>query len=180
MNNSADGGRKDLEYPMDGFTLDTRVRIMPMLAPALCLGQIDTLRRARNYRPRWFSTPHNSDSGMPTLGARASYEEQIQLEPGSWWWGWKVNNPAVLAFQVTEEETGRKFCVDLQTPSYLTQAPNTWFCPNLLASPWLILSPGLLNLEVHSTSNSQQTVQLVLMFAEPVCAIERSVDPCRM
>jgi hypothetical protein len=168
-----------LPPPVDGFTLDCKFRIMPGLSGALLLGQLDLLRRGRNFRPRWFAFPHPAASSVvPVLAAREAFEEQFRVEPGSWWWGWKCSSSSV-AIQITEEETGRKFCSDFQVPNYHRSAPGTWFSPNLLTEPWLILDPGLLNVEMHSTSDSQITVQLVLMFSEPVCAVERGVDPCR-
>jgi hypothetical protein len=107
-------------------------------------------------------------------------EEQIQVPEGSVWWGW--NYSGAFAFQVTEEETGRKFSVDYQVPGYYKSAPNGRFTPNgILTAPWTIAAPGLINVELYSTSISIQTVQLVLMFAEPVaCGLGRSISPCSL
>lgn len=176
--------------PVDGFTLDPLVRPLPQTYPALSLSAIDLLRQASNYRPRWYVVPVRAGDPPVVLAARQTYECQLQIVAGSWWWGWQADVPLLGAlnrpfgFNVTEESTGRRFASDLAR----VNAAGAFGLPftgwglkhpiNFLAEPWLVLEPGLLNVELYSVLTIDITPQFILMFAEPSCAGVREVQPC--
>ena len=186
--------------PVDGFTLDPTLRPLVHTAGALQVSVIEELRQAHNFRPRWHVIP-SVGAGLPfTLPAREMREYQIRVEPGSWWWGWQAaafGPGAPFSFNVTEESTGRKLCSDLKLAYmdfWLDMSPfpggflpfftvrRMKYAVNFLGEPWLILEPGLLNVEIYNVAAngfaSACQPQVILMMAEPVCAAVREMNPC--
>jgi hypothetical protein len=167
---------------VDGFTLDQGFRNMPFEYPALALGQIELLRKARNLRPKWYQFPTlTGTNAFPSIGARGSYEKQIRVLSGSWLWAYTMFG--AFSFQVTEQATNRKYAFDYE----LTQTavggqfgavPGVKSRLCMIGEPWLILDPGLVNVELYDTTAALNMQELVLWFAEPVCAIEREFNPC--
>jgi hypothetical protein len=175
-----------IEQVVDGFTLDQGFTELPFTLPALVTGQLETLRRAVNLRPRWYQFPtvDPTVAVFPTLGLRGNYEKQFRVEPGSWLWGYTAFGP--FSFSVWEEETGRRFSFDfLQAQDagagLSTRIPGVRSRLAVLGEPWVILKPGLVNVELYAVAPALGAVtaqELVLWFAEPVCAVEREMSPC--
>jgi hypothetical protein len=76
---------------VDGFTLDQGFRNMPFEYPALAMGQLELLRKAHNFRPKWYQFPTlDGTNAFPSIGARRQYEKQVRVQPGSWFWGFTM------------------------------------------------------------------------------------------
>lgn len=169
---------------VDGFTLDQGFRNMPFEYPALALGQLEVLRKARNLRPKWYQFPTlDGSTAFPTIGARGSFERQVRVMAGSWFWGYTMFG--AFAWQVTEQATGRRFSFDYQLTQNSVGANFGMMAPvrsrlAMLGEPWLILHPGMLNVELYDTTAVVNTQELVLYMAEPVCSVEREMDPCSL
>lgn len=171
---------------VDGFTLDQGFTETPWTYPALVTGQLEVLRRAVNLRPRWYQFPtvDPTVAAFPTLGLRGNFEKQIRVEPGSWLWGYAATG--TFSFSVWEEETGRRFAFDFlraqnAVAGLMTGVPGVRSRMAVLGEPWVILEPGLLNVELYAVEPAPPAVtaqELVLWFAEPVCAVEREMSPC--
>lgn len=168
---------------VDGFTLDQGWRNMPFEYPALALGQLELLRKAANLRPKWYQFPTLDGSvSYPTIGQRRQYERQIRVTAGSWLWGYTMFG--AFSFNIMEQSTGRKFAFDFVLTQNAGAArfgvmPGTKYNIAMIGEPWLILEPGLVNVELYDTTGlAGQMQELVLHFAEPVCAVEREVDQC--
>lgn len=167
---------------VDGFTLDQGFRMMPFEYPALALGQLELLRKARNMRPKWYQFPTlDGSQAFPTIGARQQFEKQIRVQPGAWLYGFTMFG--AFSWQVTEQATGRKLFYDYEltqdsAAAQFTPVPGVKSRLCLIGEPWLILSPALLNVELYDTTAGVNVQELVLYFAEPVCAVEREMDVC--
>jgi hypothetical protein len=172
-----------LNTPMDGFTLNPATRYWPGQFFPGALAQMEILRRANLYRPRWFVVPDDFNQPIPPYG---TLEYQIKVGPASYLWGYRFVNlgpppereelaPADIYIQITDSCTGiglfSEFVNGSASALYQTapQRRGAQF-PYLLPQPRLILEPGLVNVEMSSTSAEEVTCQLTLLFAEP-CSI---------
>jgi hypothetical protein len=169
---------------VDGFTLDQGFVNLPFTYPALALGQLETLRKAVNMRPKWYQFPTlESGQTVPQIGARKQYERQIRVTPGSWLYGYKAFG--AFSFNITEQATGRKYAFDYRlsqdaVAAQLGALATVRYQFTLIGEPWVILNPALVNVELYDTTATVTTQELVLYFAEPVCAVQREMTPCSL
>ena len=169
---------------VDGFSLDQGFRNMPFEYPALVLGQLEVLRKARNIRPKWYQFPTlDGTTAFPTIHARGAFERQVRVTGGSWFWGYTMFG--AFSWQVTEQATGRRFSFDYGLTQNSVGANFGMVAPvksrlAMIGEPWLILHPGMLNVELYDVTGAENVQELVLYMAEPVCSVEREMDACSL
>lgn len=171
-----------LKTPMDGFTLDPTIRYLPNRYTPGALGQMDVLRRANGYRPRWFLVP--DDFNQP-LAAYSTLEYQIQVAGGSYLWGLLFTQtnaafvevaPTSVVFQITEACNGLALFDDFVSGSAFSHfqaaaLPRGMAPVQPLTQPRLFLEPGTVNVEMCNLGAVTVNCQLLLLFAEPITLI---------
>ena len=167
-----------LNMPMDGFTLNPNIRYYPNQFFPGALSQMDVLRRANLYRPRWFVIPDDYNQPIPAYG---TLEYQIKCGPESYLWGYRFVQvdsefvevaPSNIYIKLTDSCTGiplfSEFVGGAHASFYqTTSVPTLIQAPYLLTQPRLILEPGLVNVEMSSTSSAAVYCQLAVLIAEP-------------
>jgi hypothetical protein len=169
---------------MDGFTLNPSIRYRPNWYFPMALGQLDILRRANTYRPKWYALPDEFNTPIP---ARETREFQIRLTPGSYVWGLLANQfiPLDIRFpnysktqptfcmKITDSCTGIGFWEDFVKAAAFSGEQATqgdyrnMMLPHLLTQPRLIMEPGLLAVEIANVDATDLTCQLLILAAEP-------------
>jgi len=173
------------DHILDGFALNLNIRYLPYHYPAACLGQSGVLRRANLYRARWIVQP--DDANTP-IAAYDTFEGQVQVMPGSYLWGFQLNQldalfalvaAADVIFQITDACTGVPLLSDYGSGAGFSSfgaALGVDFhggvAPHLLTQPRLIMAPGLLNVEIANRAVTAMRCQLLLFFAEPCVVLE--------
>jgi hypothetical protein len=170
----------------------------------LALSQLEPFRRAKGYRPHWYTVP-DADS-LGAIPDYATIEEQLRIAPGSWLWGLSVAlitsvlppfpffaiDPSVLIMvQVTDGETGLKLFSDFVAAGFIWNQvfgfpPYQWLDNSLhiLSQPRPIVEPGFVNVEISSLNvvgpgtMPIAKVQLVLYCMEPAIVIEDQLTEC--
>ena len=168
---------------IDGFSLNAGLLYLPKRFFPSALAQLDVLRRATSYRPRWYCVP--DDFSQP-IAAYDTLQYQIQVVPGSYLLAtnWTVLDRGAelsdLYIQITDSCTEIPLGSDFMAGSAFRPSGATQLWPRLLAQPRLILEPGLINVEIANTQSSSRQCQLLLHFAEPCQEIldETGIPPC--
>lgn len=171
---------RQLNQIVDGFTYNNFFRELPVRLYEAQLGQMDVLRRANNYRPRWYVAPDNLND---PITAYETFEMQIRITPRSYLWGftffsfdaaggYEPQFGGDVLVSVTEACNGVAMFSEFATAAGLQglqrRGSNTGVNnPNLLMQPRLILEPGLVNVEISNRLGTDQYCQLVLFCAEP-------------
>jgi len=168
---------------VDGFTYRPDLVYNPSSPFIMGVGQLDTLRRAANYRPRWYTLPE--EKNLP-IAAFDTSREQIHLIPGSLIWGMMMTDgideappavappptPSVNQFRIFDEQASIAFQSDFRC--FLTNQGVI-----VLAEPLLIVGDGLLNVEITNVSpHNANSPQLVLLVAEPCAPMEMHSTEC--
>lgn len=177
---------------VDGFSYNTQLLYLPQRYFPNALAELDILRRANNYRPRWFVIP--DDIGVP-IAPFDTYYYQIEVADGSYCWGYQFasvsatdqsNNPAAttasdLCIEVTDSCTGIPLFQDFANGLGMHSDFSSRAVPILLSRPRLILAPGLVNVEIANRTANNITCQLLIMFAEPCRLVdEKSLERGRV
>lgn len=171
-----------LNIPQDGFTLNPATRLLPNRYMAGALGQMDVLRRANSYRPRWFLVP--DDINQP-LQPYSTIEYQISVSGGAYLWGLRFIQlnaasvevaPTGVVFQITEACNGLALFDDFVSGSAFStfQAaalPRGMEAVYPIVQPRLFLEPGNVNVEMCNLGAAVQNCQLLLLFAEPITLV---------
>jgi hypothetical protein len=159
-----------LPYPiLDGFRLKTLLRCN-LTFGALAIEQFNALRRVRAFRSKGWTVPNDTQSQL--IPAFGSYEYQVEMKPGSAIWGYTFtgNADGTDSFQV------RETCTDVPLFSEsVTKQPET---AELLGAPivsrqqflsglLVVPAPGLLHVEIATTSSEPRAIQLILWGGEP-------------
>jgi hypothetical protein len=130
------------------------------------IDRIQTLRDAGGYAPRWAVVPDESRVAIP---ARRTYEAQLWLPPGSILWAVRgvSEQPEGFRLQVTDAGTGERF---FQTPMRFDPAASDAIPGqlHLLTEPRQVLEPGLVTVQVTNLSASDNDVQVILCYAQPL------------
>ena len=176
----------------DAFSINPFTIAVPYVYYPGALAQMDTLRRANTYRPRWYCIP--DDFNQP-LQPYETLEYQIKVTGGSYLWGirfvqyddsdvsgrenWAAMAPDNVVIQVTEACTGIELFREFISPQgFAFFQPGAGFrgmaLPHLLTQPRLFLEPGDINVEMCNLSGLTQRCQLILHFAEPANIVEES------
>lgn len=175
-----------LPQVVDGFTYNTQLLYLPNRYFPNALAQLDILRRAANYRPRWFCVPE--DIGQP-IQPYDTYYYQIEVAADSYLWGYSFAsvsalNPAGapaettaadLLIQAVDSCTGVPLFQDFANGGGNHSNFSSRANPILLTQPRLILNPGLVNVEISNRTANTITCQFLLHFAEP-CRIITEED----
>ena len=167
---------------MDGFTLNPSIRYRPNWYFPMALGQLDILRRANTYRPKWYALPDEFNTPIPAYETR---EFQIRLTPGSYVWGLLANQfepdnqtpytkiQPTFCIKITDSCTGIGFWEDFVKAAAFSGEQATagdyrnMMLPHLLTQPRLIMEPGLLAVEIANPDATDLTCQLLILSAEP-------------
>lgn len=170
---------------VDGFMWNTNLLILPNRFGPDALMELEILRRAHNYRARWWCIP--DDEGQP-IAAYDTFQFQVEVSPGSYLWGMMfamtpgedVAPPAPpvtnMLASVVDSCTGIPLFNDFLNCGNLAPTFNSKLLPVIMTKPRLILAPGLVNVEIANRTNAAMTCQLLLMFAEPCRVFEEEVD----
>jgi hypothetical protein len=181
-----------LKQVVDGFTYNCSLLYLPNRFFPNALAHLDILRRAANYRPRWFVIPDDIDQPIQPYD---TLYYQFYVPGGSYLWGWSFactkatdpnGNPATastssLAIQAVDSCTGIPLFQDFANagqPGNLNGSTTSDFSarcsPILLTEPRLILDPGLVNVQIANLTGNTITCQLLLQFAEPCRTIDEA------
>lgn len=172
------GGRTLLKQIVDGFSYNSSLLWLPLRFFPNCLVQLDILRRAANYRPRWFVVP--DDLGQP-IQPYDTFYYQIAVNPGSYLWGYMFSSISATApgggstpttasdllIQAVDACTGVALNMDFINGGGAHSNFNSRMVPILLTQPRAILEPGLVNCEISNRTANTITCQLIMLFAEP-------------
>ena len=173
----------------DGFSLNAGLLYLPKRFFPNALAQLDVLRRAANYRPRWYCVP---DDFNEPIAAYDTLQYQIRVTPGSYLWGlnWTVlptEDPRVdealisdLYVQITDSCSEIPLFNDFVCGAALRPSGATQLWPRILGQPRLIIEPALVNVEIANTRSHSRQCQLLLHFAEPceVITKETGIPAC--
>lgn len=173
-----------IQIPVDGFTLNPAMRLFPYDYSAGALAQMDVLRRAATYRPRWYCVPDDFNQPIP---AYTTLEYQIKVSAGSYLWGWRFLQfnsttwaqvaPTGVVVKITEVCTGipimREF-VEGSAYAQYNASPQTRgiVLPSMLTQPRLLLEPGDVSVEMCNLTSAVVYCQMLLHCAETCEVIE--------
>jgi hypothetical protein len=176
---------------VDGFTFNSRCIHTSSYFQGV-LSQLEPLRRANGYRMRMYGVP---DVQNLPIGPFESVEYQIRCQPGSYLWGLNFYASQGPDAPDSEAPTNSVRIVDSCTELPLQDKPalGTIFTGTqvggslqqfglgqnrgqiLLPQPYLVSSPGFLNVEITNGSSFNSTCQLLMCFAEP-CINEQELE----
>lgn len=167
-----------LKQIVDAFSYNTSLLWLPLRFYPNCLVQLDILRRAANYRPRWFVIPDDLDQPIQPYD---TFYYQVNVNPGSYLWGYMFSSisatapgggpvattAADLLVQAVDACTGVGLFMDFINAAAAHANFNSRMGPVLLTQPRPVLEPGLVNCEISNKTANTITCQLLLLFAEP-------------
>jgi hypothetical protein len=173
-----------LKQIVDGFSYNANLLWLPNRFFPNALAQMDVLRRAVNYRARWFVVPDDIDQPI------APYDTlfyQFQVASGSLFWGWSFasisatnagspteTSASDLLLQLVDNCTGQPLFEDYGNAGGLSSNGNAWCFPNLLTQPRLIIGPGTVEAKIANRTANTITCQWLLHFAEPCRIIDET------
>ena len=166
-----------LAQVVDGFTYNTQLLYLPNRYFPNALAQLDILRRAANYRPRWFCVPDDIDQPIQPYD---TLYYQIEMAANSYLWGYSfasisavppgggsiATTAADLLIQAVDSCTGVPLFQDFANGGGNHSNFSSRALPIILTQPKLILNPGLVNVEISNRTPNTITCQLLLHFAE--------------
>lgn len=156
------------ELPVvDGFTYSLRRLFDPGWFEPMALGQLEALRKAGAYRPRWYAFPQDWES--LSIPAYTTVEQQVRMTPGAYLWGFAGNLPANVYLKVVEGDTGIPLFSDFMSSDSVSVTFDSYRRPILLTQPRLITGPGWINVEIANSNGFPpiRDVQLVFFTVEP-------------
>jgi len=127
------------------------------------------LDRAGSYEPRILAVPKASDVD---IAARSTYEEQLNIEPGSWLWALSGSSDETAGFkaQITDMQTGANLAskpINYRNCTGQGSASGVTNPLHILSRPRLILEPGLVAVQIINLATVQNKIQLCLWSAVP-------------
>ncbi len=167
-----------LKQVVDGFSYNTMFLWLYCRFFPNALAQLDVLRRAANFRTRWWVIPDDIDQPIQPYD---TLYFQCEISAGSYLWGGgfcsvKALNPAGdptettasdLLIQVVDACTGIPLFQDFCNGGGFRSNFSARMLPQfILSQPRLILEPGLVNVEISNRTGNTITCQLLLHFAE--------------
>lgn len=166
-----------IKQVVDGFSYNTMFQWLYCRYFPNALAQLDVLRRAANYRARWWVVPQ--DIGQP-IQPYDTYYEEVEVSSGSYFWGYMFKSvsatdptgePAAtsasdILLQAVDSCTGIPLFQDFANGGGNSSNFNARMLPILLSQPRLILEPGLVNVELANRTGNTITCQWLLHFAE--------------
>lgn len=172
--------RDVLAYPiLDGWTFRKDNRC-DLKFQSLAIENYEPVRRATGLRQKQWLVP--TDVLTNPIPAFDSYEYQLDVGIGAVIWGWcwvgptdqiDENGFATMAWQVRDACDDQAFFEEPITREFIfsgvnAQAPYPQV--NLLARPWIVGRPGLLNVTITSMYPVDQQGQLILFGGVPARA----------
>lgn len=165
----------------DGFTFNLSPwgLAAPFRYYAACLQNMEVLRRANLYKPRWAVFPDDINEPIP---AYETVDYEFSITAGSYLWGYSFFqfnenlepvSPSGMLVQIVEACSGIELTQDyvlgngysgFQSVSDPRGRPN----PQILTSPRLILEPGKVTMSLSNKLDEDTNCQLMLFFAEPM------------
>lgn len=167
-----------LKQVVDGFSYNNSLLWLPERYFPNALAQLDVLRRAANYRTRWWVVPDDIDQPIQPFD---TLYFQCEVSAGSYLWGWRfiavsatdpddapvATTSSDLLVQVVDSCTGIPLFQDFANGGGNAPNFNSRMSPVCLATqPRLILEPGLVNVEIANRTPNTIHCQLLLHFAE--------------
>jgi len=166
-----------LKQVVDGFSYNASLLYMMNYYYPNALAQLDVLRRAANYRPRWWTIPDTPDPVQPY----DTFYMQCNVADGSYLWSYNFKtllaidpegqatevHDTDLCIQVVDSCTGIPLFQDYANGGGLSTNGDARLYPVLLSQPRLILEPGLVNVSIANRTANLIYCQLLLHFAEP-------------
>lgn len=167
---------------VDGFSYNTTLEELPLRWEPMALAQLETLRRAANYRAHWYVVP---DDVAHQIDPFDTFYYQVRAAGGSYLWGYRFAvmpvpnqeqappSPGNLLIQVTDSCTGIPLFQDfINAAGAAVNSRNAAdfgarVNPIILTQPRLVLEPGLINVEIANRTGNSLLCQLILMLAEP-------------
>lgn len=177
-----------IKQVVDGFSYNTSLTYVQSRYFPNALTQLDVLRRAVNYRPRWWCVP---DAKTNPIDPYDTLYQEIEVAGNSWLRGYMFASvsatdsddaPAETAasdilIQVVDTCSGIPLFMDYANGGGCHSTGAARMFPILLSSPRLILDPALLNVQISNRTANTITCQLLLFFAESCKAVtEESRD----
>ena len=171
---------------VDGFSYNTELLYLPNRYFPNALAELDILRRANNYKPRWFTIP--DDAGEP-VQPFDTYYYTCEVADGSYCIGYEfaslsalnqaggnaATTAADICIQATDVCSGISLFQDFANGLGCHSDGSARCSPILLSRPRLILNPGLVNVEISNRTANLITCQLLLLFAEPCRLIDEAM-----
>jgi hypothetical protein len=172
---------QDEEAVIDGFSYSLSNIYTPGWYRPMALGQLEALRKAGNYRSRWYTVPEDLDEVLPGFGV---IEQQLRIVPGTYLYGYMVESISLgngVLVRITEGATGIALMEDFVYAANLTvpSPPGGSFSfgqPTLMTQPRLIIDPGWVNVEIANPGVPDPVfafAHIVLLCAEPCTTIEQ-------
>jgi hypothetical protein len=172
-----------IKQKVDGFSYNANWFNLANRYFANALAQLDVLRRAANYRARWWVVPDSQDNPVAPF---ATEFYQCEVADGSYLWGYMFSvqseimpDDSVIAgsatdvcVEVVDSCTGIPLFMDYACGGGLSTNGNAKLYPVLLTQPRIILDPGLVNVQISNRTANQVNCQLLLLFAEPCRIID--------
>jgi hypothetical protein len=170
-----------LKQIVDGFSYNTELKFLPNRYYPHALAQLDVLRRAANYRARWFVVPDDIDQPIQPYD---TLYYQIAVAGRSYLWGYQFSSLSAtttedgeqvpvattatdILIQAVDSCTGIPLFQDFANGGGVHANFNSRMVPILLTQPRLILEPGLVNVQISNRTANTITCQLLMHFAEP-------------
>ena len=167
-----------LDQVVDGFSYNTSLLYLPNRYWANALAQLDILRRASNFRARWFVIPDDIDQPIQPYD---TLYFQIQVAPGSYLWGYQFSSLSATApggggtattaadilIQAVDSCSGIPLFQDFANGGGCHSNFTARCVPILLTQPRLILDPGLVNVQLSNRTANTISCQLLMHFAVP-------------
>jgi len=164
---------------VDAFSYNTM--LFPYMANRyfpMALSQMEILRRAANYRARWFVIPDDIDQPLQPFD---TLYFQINVAGGSYLYGYQFTSISALnpsgnptetfntdiCVQAVDSCTGISLFEDFANGGGCNSNFTSRCLPIPLTQPRLILEPGLVNVQLSNTTPNTITCQLLMHFAEP-------------
>ena len=175
-----------LDQVVDGFSYNTDLLYLPNRYFPNALSQLDILRRASNFRARWFVIPDDIDQPLQPYD---TLYFQIQVEPGAYLFGYMFSSisatgdtapPIVpdpigpvattasdVLVQAVDSCSGVPLFQDFANGGGCHSDFTARCLPILLTQPRLVLAPGLVNVQLSNRTANTITCQLLMHFAVP-------------
>ena len=153
-----------LPLVVDGFTLNLQWPNCSRWA-GFALHQLDALRRSTLYRFHVFTAPEDATA---TVAQYDTLQNQVRIPPGSWLWAITFAGAFganAYSVRISEQGTGQLLWSNFFVPG--GAFPHGMQI--LLTEPRVIITPGIVNVEITATpeSNSFVQAQLALWCAVP-------------
>lgn len=172
-----------LPQVVDGFSYNANVFYLANRFFPNALAQLDILRRAKNYRARWWVVPDSADNPLQPY---QTLFYQCEVADGSYLWGWSFavisattqggasvsTTPRDICVEVVDSCSGIPLFMDFVCGYGLSTSGGARLYPCLLTQPRVILEPGLVNVQLSNRTANLINCQLILHFAEPCRVID--------